>query len=1325
MLVAVMIIQGSSVLAGTGLVEDFNDNTLTRWTGSGYYQLTEANQELKVVVNKRNNSWASFYWSFLVDMVDMSENPYVTIKVKSDVDMNFNFSVWDNYSHYAYPVIGEWQGAEIVASDDYQTYCFNFTGVPDVNLANIFRLNFVCNPGSPVAEGTVYIDDIHIGSAAVLTPTITNVATQQHVINAGPRTIPFRGVSDGAGATNPITITAVSSDASLIPDPVVNYTSPDSTGYFVYTPVADQIGTASITVNVAAVGADANAVMTFDVEIEENFAPRIAAIDNQNAKAGRHHSLELTDIDDGNPNARQSITVTAQSSNPALIPDPNVEYTSDDFTAILTYTPTLSQTGLAAITVTVQDDGAAAAGGVDTTQVVFDVNVYELLNNPPTIYEVGDVSVLQDDGEQIVVLTGISDGDDDANQTVSILAASSDTNLIPTPAIVYTSPDQTGELRFTPTAGQTGTASITLTVSDDGGLPNNNGNESIETTFDIQVRVRPITGFEDDFEDGIIDPTWLETGEGAHTCTEEGGALKIVVDKVPTGNKWAGLWYAIPDELDINENPYISITMKTDNPTNMLIFLWDYQDHYNTAGTVTHSVGTNYVEYYFDFTGKTLQGDGQQVDISRLKALLFNFDPGGLPLYQGTFWFDDLRVGDLAHVPFVMPNCTIDPAPDCAVAENSPEQNVYLTGITDGNDGTNPVGLNIQSSNTSLIPTPGAGAVVNGCATLTYTPNPDTTGSSTITVTASADGSNNKQITFDIDVVAVEVGSAIDVSLDLTTTYQTIDGFGAFLGWGPDLLIPHVIDIGMSMPRFGIIGTELEHTNDNSDPNIIDFDNINYSALNMDFMKHLKEQADCVDKIIITYWSPPAWMKKNKCLSADNWATDNILLPHFYEEYAEDVIALIKAVKKETGFDVYALSLQNEPQFNEPYDSCVIFWNQYAEMVGVIGPILEAEGITTKLFFPEALLAQGRIDDYIHTLNADPIARQYMDIVAVHNYDSDGINVGGPGAAGWANIWSWAQETPAKPTWMTETSGHANNWNGALTLAGNIYNALYYGNASAWVFWSFAVSSGSDVFGLIVNNEPTSRYYVSKQYYKYVRPDAVRVSAVSAHSDILALAFHHETNGKVTVVLTNRGSAPRVVDVTGVDLPKTYESYTTSEYRNFERGPDVVNGLVLIPPSSLTTLYGSTPPPAKATSPNPANASKDITTTPTLIWSAGYGADSHDVYFGTNPVPTFIDNRTSPSYNPGSLENDTTYYWRIDEKNVGGTTTGDPWRFRTQAVGPVEGYDFADFSDFADEFDRTDCNAGNVYCNGADRDEDGFVDLIDVTMWTQQWLLGF
>ncbi len=1257
-----LVFLSASAGAATGLTEDFNDNTLTGWGGEVYYVLTEENQELRIDADKVNNPWASFTYSFAT--LDLSSNSHFTVKVKADTDLNIGVSVWDTGDNYSYPVASSY--LEIVASDDYEVYSFNYSGISGVDLSQIKRLNFVFNPVAPGAKATVYFDDLKIGSDSLLTPSITEIPTQNHIINAPEQEVFFRGVSDGADGTSGIAITATSSNTGLIPNPTVDYTAGSTTGYLIYTPVADQTGTANIAVTVSAPAAQTDKVLHFDVEVEKNIAPRIYQADDHDAKAGDEYVLDLAGIDDGNPNGRQAIAVTAGSSNTGLIPVPAVGYTSDDWYGTLTYTPTLGQTGTATITVYLQDDGGTIAGGVDVNQMSFNVSVYEEINGEPTIDSIDNVSVLRDVPEQTVALTGISDGDGGV-QTITITASSSDANVIPTPTIVYTSPNPTGELRFTPAAGQTGTATVTVTVSDDGGAANNNGDQSAEVTFDIQVRVPPITGFEDDFEDGIIDPAWLETGEGAHTCTEEDGMLKIVVDKVATGNKWAGLWYAIPDELDISENPYISITMRTDNPADMLIFLWDYKDAYNTGGTVTYSVGTTFVEYFFDFTGKNLQGDGEIVDFSRIKALLFNFDPGGLPLYQGTFYFDDLRVGDKAHVPFVMPTATIDPAPDAAIAKSSPEQTVNLTGITDGNDGTNPVTLSAQSSNTSLIPTPAVSSVVDGNATLTYTPNAGATGQSTITVTASAAGSDDGSITFDVDVVTVDAGSAVTVDIDLSVTHQEIDGFGAYFHSGSDLLLDLAKDIGMSMPRFGVIGTEFEPYNDNSDASIINLDALDNSALPMNFMKRLKEETD-IEKYIVTMWSPPAWMKKNKCLSAVDYATDNILQPYFYAEYAESMVALIKAVKNQTGIDLYAVSLQNEPQFNEPYSSCVILWEEYADLVAVVGPIFEAEGITTKLFFPEALQAQGRIDDYIHTLNADPIASQYMDIVAVHNYDEDGINVGGPGAQGWMDIWSWAQETPAKPTWMTETSGHANNWDGALTLAGNLYNALHYGNASAWVFWSFAVDKQSEVFGLVVANEPSSRYYVSKQIYKFVRPGAMRVDVTSSDPNILALAFSHAVDQTVALVLTNRGTTPCVVNVTGSGLPSTFASYTTAEYKGCEQGLDVTDGLILLPTSSVTTLYGQMGqpgPPAQASNPSPADAATGVSTYADLSWTAAFAATSHDVYFGTTSPGDFQGNQPAATFDPGTLADETTYYWRIDEKNDYGTTTGIVWSFTT------------------------------------------------------------
>ncbi|MBN1642087.1 MAG: protease inhibitor I42 family protein [Anaerolineae bacterium] len=95
-----------------------------------------------------------------------------------------------------------------------------------------------------------------------------------------------------------------------------------------------------------------------------------------------------------------------------------------------------------------------------------------------------------------------------------------------------------------------------------------------------------------------------------------------------------------------------------------------------------------------------------------------------------------------------------------------------------------------------------------------------------------------------------------------------------------------------------------------------------------------------------------------------------------------------------------------------------------------------------------------------------------------------------------------------------------------------------------------------------------------------------------------------------------------------------------------------------------------TEPPGPATNPTPADGATGVSTTPTLSWTVGAGAESHDVYFGTNPAPgsaEFQGNRAGTSFAPGTLALDTTYYWRIDEVNSVGTTTGAVWSFTTRS----------------------------------------------------------
>jgi hypothetical protein len=88
-------------------------------------------------------------------------------------------------------------------------------------------------------------------------------------------------------------------------------------------------------------------------------------------------------------------------------------------------------------------------------------------------------------------------------------------------------------------------------------------------------------------------------------------------------------------------------------------------------------------------------------------------------------------------------------------------------------------------------------------------------------------------------------------------------------------------------------------------------------------------------------------------------------------------------------------------------------------------------------------------------------------------------------------------------------------------------------------------------------------------------------------------------------------------------------------------------------------------------SPYPANGAVDVTQTPLLTWTPGIFCASHEVYFGTDE--SSLENKGSgnlgsESFDPGQLEWNTTYYWRIDEANnahVDSPWKGNIWSFTT------------------------------------------------------------
>ncbi|HEC76013.1 MAG TPA: hypothetical protein ENI33_01995 [Thermoplasmatales archaeon] len=94
-------------------------------------------------------------------------------------------------------------------------------------------------------------------------------------------------------------------------------------------------------------------------------------------------------------------------------------------------------------------------------------------------------------------------------------------------------------------------------------------------------------------------------------------------------------------------------------------------------------------------------------------------------------------------------------------------------------------------------------------------------------------------------------------------------------------------------------------------------------------------------------------------------------------------------------------------------------------------------------------------------------------------------------------------------------------------------------------------------------------------------------------------------------------------------------------------------------------------PPYIPSNPNPPDGAVNVDINIDLSWSGGDPDGDpvvYDVYFGTNPNPPNVATGISSTvYDPGVLNYNTQYYWRIDAwDSYGYSTTGPTWTFRTE-----------------------------------------------------------
>ncbi|SHF11229.1 O-Glycosyl hydrolase [Mariniphaga anaerophila] len=415
----------------------------------------------------------------------------------------------------------------------------------------------------------------------------------------------------------------------------------------------------------------------------------------------------------------------------------------------------------------------------------------------------------------------------------------------------------------------------------------------------------------------------------------------------------------------------------------------------------------------------------------------------------------------------------------------------------------------------------------------------------------------------------------ITIHINFNKTFQIIDGFGFFgaydVWWGDDTNMWNdawgekvITDLGITIWRNEIYPPETGHAQQDADWN-----------KQLPTVRGLKKKADQHGvplKFVATVWSPPsdfkwaiqhAWAGDTE---ATRWEDSNVttknggtLSPHKYTEYADWLNNNIQLYKNE-GIDIYALSLQNEPAFSQSFNSCQYTVSWYNDLLINVVPKVKTIFPDTKIFGSEnMLLTEGKDENwpwfYHSGILENNEAASNLDILAVHGYNDGILPTSGSELV---KMWNNHTEHFAKPlnkkTWMSETSGYTESWEikdgkpGAFNLGLDIMTALNYGNVAAWIWWQGSQKDGIGEYNLMSGTTPGKKYFVSKHYYRYIRPGAIRTEATvpSDEKEVFVTSFKHTDKRTSTIVIINAGET-KSISIEGNNLPDEFEMYRTSE----------------------------------------------------------------------------------------------------------------------------------------------------------------------------------
>lgn len=377
------------------------------------------------------------------------------------------------------------------SSQSYTTTAFDNAGnSTDVTgTANLLIAGGTCDltSCSAVSVGAHTVTSSYSGKTATATLTILNLAPTAVPDSMSTNEDSSSKEFDVLGNdTDPnldtLTVTAVSTPshgvvtidnlgAGIHYTPTPHYNGPDSFDYS----IADGHGgvdTTTVTVTVNHVNEVPFFTKGANQTVLENSSPGPVS----GWATGMSPGLDPTE-------SGQALTFIVSSDNPGLFSaGPAVDSSGN-----LTYTPAANTSGVANVSVQIHDDGGTALGGVDTSLPQSFTITVTFVNQAPSFTKGADQAILEDAGPISVPgwASAISSGPGDPTQTLNFIVTNNNNALFTVtgqPAI-----NAAGLLTYTTAPNANGSATVSVSIHDNGGVANGGVDTSAVQTFAIAV----------------------------------------------------------------------------------------------------------------------------------------------------------------------------------------------------------------------------------------------------------------------------------------------------------------------------------------------------------------------------------------------------------------------------------------------------------------------------------------------------------------------------------------------------------------------------------------------------------------------------------------------------------------------------------------------------------------------------------------------------------------------------------------------------------------------------------------------------------------------